>query len=748
MELKYQNDEDILIKSINNRTINPLVKRSWPRSEAYGVKRDSFGIIMKYTEDELKKNINEYEEVIKIINSYANILLINSMECDNLVINLFDRKCYLIYQWDKLNYAQELRILGLKKGMCWKNKFLGTNGPGEAYLLDKTIIIEGYEQYLKNRKNFVQISVPIHDSKGSLFCILDITMPNKNNVIYHYNSLLMICNGVERELKRMNYIDKKVIMSQNNNSLEDYGFVNDKFVKLIRRHQNRQALLNATFNQHYTGTSYYSYDGGKVLDANEKYIDIIEGISGSRDIIDKEIDYLNNDWEGKEEIDEFWKERKLTGTKGKITEAIVPKGNELRYYNINVEPIKKNDDIVGWLETINDITEIKEAQEKIKEKDELFVDVLDRFHVPVVVINYPDLKIKYINMYGKELINKIRGKDLSLNEIHGKTLLGFDNNLINNIIHRYRQKEFFDLKQLDIKLCDGSIKTLKFNETLLYDDNNEIKTIVIAGVDITEELKFLKAKDQFFSVISHELRSPANIIIAASQLLLTDRYRKELKLNAVGHIEKVQINSYRLLRLINNFLDIQKSEAGYLKLNMVNFDIVTFSEELTDSITHLTDSKGIQVIFDTEFEKKIIAMDIEKYERILLNLLSNATKFTPEGGKILVNIFQEKNKICISVKDTGIGIAKEQTKKIFDRFTRVDSSLSRVGEGTGLGLNLVKILIEKMGGTIKVNSIEGEGTEFIVSLPNEKIENKEHSTFKKTKNELKHITNIEFSDIY
>ncbi|MBS4534796.1 hypothetical protein GOQ29_04105 [Clostridium sp. D2Q-14] len=738
MDSKYQNCEDMTKSNIMEKEINPLVKKSWASSKSYGIKSGDSGKTIEYTKQEFKKIMKEYDEVIKIISSYANILLANSIECDQLAINLFDRQCYLIHQWGHKDYISCLREIGLIRGTCWKNKVMGTNGPGEAYLLDKTIIIEGYEQYLKNRKNLSQISVPIHDAKGNLFCILDITIPDKENVIYYYNTLVMICNGTERELKRMDYIDNNSVNNQYSRSLEDYAFVNDKFLKLIKKYKNRNMLLNATFNQHYTGTAYYSHDGETILDANEKYVDIVREVSESR--IDKEFKHFDNKWDGKEVVYEYLRERKRIDEKGKIGVATISKGDELRHYNINVEPIKKDHDIVGWLETINDITEIKE-------KDKLFVDVLDRFHIPVVVTTYPNLEIKYINMYGKELINKFAGEKLSLDEINSKTLFELNNEAINTMIRRFKHKNFLDSKQVDIKLCDGSIKTLKLSETPLYDKNNNLKTVVIAGVDITEEFKFLKAKDQFFSIISHELRSPANIIIAASQLLLTDKYRKELKLNAVGHIEKIQINSYRLLRLINNFLDIQKSEAGYLKLNMVNFDIVSFSEELANSITHLTDSKKIQVIFDTEFEEKIIALDVEKYERILLNLLSNATKFTPEGGKILVNIFKSKNNICISVKDTGIGIAKDQLKKIFKKFTIVDSTLSRVGEGTGLGLNLVKILVEKMEGTISVYSVEGKGTEFIVSLPDKKIESKELATVKRTKKELEHITNIEFSDI-
>ena len=301
--------------------------------------------------------------------------------------------------------------------------------------------------------------------------------------------------------------------------------------------------------------------------------------------------------------------------------------------------------------------------------------------------------------------------------------------------------------QREVNLWNGLEKTFKVFNTPLIDENGDVKLVISAGMDISKEIQLTKAKDEFFSLISHELRSPANIIIAATQLLLTDRYKDSLGLNAINHIEKIRINSYRLLRLINNFLDIQKSEAGYLDLNFENIDIISFSEEITNSIVDLTDSKDIDVIFDTEVEEKIIAIDIEKYERILLNLLSNATKFTESGGEIIVSIAEDNNYIIISVKDTGIGISKDKINKVFDKFAIIDNSLSRSSKGTGLGLSLVKLLVEKMKGKIEVESEIGEGTEFKVYLPNRKIKNLKDKNIIKSSSEMEHITNIEFSDI-
>lgn len=167
------------------------------------------------------------------------------------------------------------------------------------------------------------------------------------------------------------------------------------------------------------------------------------------------------------------------------------------------------------------------------------------------------------------------------------------------------------------------------------------------------------------------------------------------------------------------------------------------------SVAGFVEDKGLDFIFDTEVEEKSISCDPDKIERIMLNLLSNAVKFTDKGGSIFVNIYIKDNKVYISVKDTGIGIPSNMKDLIFDRFVQVDKAISRAREGSGIGLALVKSLVEMHKGNIYVNSKLGEGSEFIVALPDtmlnesEKIEN----SVSTVENQVERI-NIEFSDIY
>jgi signal transduction histidine kinase len=258
-----------------------------------------------------------------------------------------------------------------------------------------------------------------------------------------------------------------------------------------------------------------------------------------------------------------------------------------------------------------------------------------------------------------------------------------------------------------------------------------------------------KFKTHFFANISHELKTPLNVILASTQLFeLYNDTRKESseKERNKKTISSLKQNSFRLLKIINNIIDITKADTGFFEIQLKNYNIVNVIEEVSLSILDYIEGKNIYLEFDTEIEEKIMAFDKEKIERIMLNLLSNAVKFTNNEGKIFVNIYDGDEMIIISVKDTGIGIEKEDQEKIFEQFRQIDKSLSRNHEGSGIGLSLVKSLVELHGGKIEVKSEYGHGSEFIIKLPVNNIDgkfpDKELCSLQARK------TDIEFSDIY
>ncbi|QAA34654.1 sensor histidine kinase [Clostridium manihotivorum] len=228
-----------------------------------------------------------------------------------------------------------------------------------------------------------------------------------------------------------------------------------------------------------------------------------------------------------------------------------------------------------------------------------------------------------------------------------------------------------------------------------------------------------KIKNEFIVNISHELRTPINVLYSSLQLIeYTDLNENEETVRS--YLSSMKVNIRRLIKLVNNFIYISAIDTGYMKLNIRSYDIVEFIESLTLSTLDTAHEKEIQLIFDTDFEEKMVAFDSEKIERIMLNLLSNAFKYTKAGGNIEVALSQEEKYIVISVKDDGEGIPEDMQDKVFDRFTRVSSTLVRENEGSGIGLSLVKELVEMHNGKIVLESKVNEGSTFKVYLPDNK----------------------------
>jgi len=288
--------------------------------------------------------------------------------------------------------------------------------------------------------------------------------------------------------------------------------------------------------------------------------------------------------------------------------------------------------------------------------------------------------------------------------------------------------------------------SFRIKERLLEEENEKNKKLLDETI-LSETLK-----TEFFSNLSHELRTPLNVILSALQLLDTfkgsDVNDKESKFKKYSNIMKQ--NCYRQLRLVNNMIDITKLDAGFFELNLQSCNIVNVVESVTLSVSEYIRTKSIELIFDTDIEECIISCDPEKIERVILNLLSNSIKFTKPGGSMTVNMYDKGENIIISIKDTGIGIPNDKLDIIFDRFRQVDRSLARNQEGSGIGLSIVKSLVELHGGKISVLSEYGKGTEFIIALPVIVMpkENSKCEVFEAESQERIEKIHIEFSDIY
>ncbi|HHW32261.1 MAG TPA: HAMP domain-containing histidine kinase [Clostridiaceae bacterium] len=227
-----------------------------------------------------------------------------------------------------------------------------------------------------------------------------------------------------------------------------------------------------------------------------------------------------------------------------------------------------------------------------------------------------------------------------------------------------------------------------------------------------------------FIDILHDIKTPLNIIIGAIQLTEHNNDPlSEVIMMQAKHFQAIKHNSYRLLHLVNCITDLIKTEDEHILFNPRYCNIVPIVEELVQTSAPYAHVKGIHLEFESS-EKEIFALiDVEKFERIILNLLSNAFKFTPSGGKVTVKVSCLDNKAYISVKDTGIGIPDKMQDLIFERFSHVGSPLSASSEGIGIGLSIAKYFTDLHKGKISLLSKEGEGSEFIIEIP---INNKAH----------------------
>ncbi|MBN1037126.1 MULTISPECIES: HAMP domain-containing sensor histidine kinase [unclassified Clostridium] len=246
--------------------------------------------------------------------------------------------------------------------------------------------------------------------------------------------------------------------------------------------------------------------------------------------------------------------------------------------------------------------------------------------------------------------------------------------------------------------------------------------------------------------VSHDLRSPLNVILSILQFYESGYITGSD--NMSKYMTSIKRNSYRMLKLIDNLIDTTRLDKNYYKIERRNLDIVKLIENTISSIDKYAKQKNISLIFDTNVEKCIMAIDPEAIDRIIMNLLSNAIKFSYNDGNVYINLWKRNNQLNVSVKDEGMGIPLKEQKKIFNRFMQSSNHKKIEQSGSGIGLALVESLTKAHNGKILLNSEEDMGSEFIIKLPIIKLsENNEDNHIINAKTNIE-MLEIEFSDIY
>lgn len=261
---------------------------------------------------------------------------------------------------------------------------------------------------------------------------------------------------------------------------------------------------------------------------------------------------------------------------------------------------------------------------------------------------------------------------------------------------------------------------VKILDSLVEQRTHELNSKLKENKELYDKLiKNEKYKNNYFVNLSHELRTPLNVIISTQQLItkLNEEDKDIPKEKILYYMSTLRRNSDRLLKLINNIIDTSKIESGSYKLIIEKHDIVYLVEEIVLSMKDFIEANGIELVIDPDVEEKIIECDGSEIEKCIVNLVGNAVKFTPRGGKIEVRIVDLNNKVKISVKDSGIGIEKKYHDAIFDRFGQAYNDVSEEHGGSGLGLTVTKQLVTLHNGRIFVKSEPGYGSEFVIILP-------------------------------
>lgn len=366
----------------------------------------------------------------------------------------------------------------------------------------------------------------------------------------------------------------------------------------------------------------------------------------------------------------------------------------------------------------------------------------------------------FIIEYSSGNIKKFLG--FEVNEIIGKNLAEI---ISKDDRQKYANKSLQTARDegiIKINLLDkfGVEKQSNLNVKQFKDGDNTTIVLFISEY-VESEVEKLKGqlnkireseeqKREFYGELSHELRTPVNIIYSSIQLLGNKKKLedKEEFFKYYDKYEKVmKQNSLIMLKLISNLIDNNKIEAGFTEIIFKNYDIVSLIENITMLAIPYLEEKEISLIFDTEYEEHIIKCDPDKIERIMLNLLSNAAKYTEHNGNIEVFLEFDNDYVIIKVKDSGVGIPENMQKEIFSKFKQVEDR-SEKKLGSGIGLALVKSLVELHNGKIELNSKLGEGSEFIVKIPNEieiSLEN-EVKVYNYDSQSLANLS-VEFSDL-
>ncbi|MFE8703745.1 two-component system histidine kinase PnpS [Cytobacillus sp. FJAT-54145] len=316
--------------------------------------------------------------------------------------------------------------------------------------------------------------------------------------------------------------------------------------------------------------------------------------------------------------------------------------------------------------------------------------------------------INLVNRAYKEIFN-VHSSDL-LNKLYYEVM---DQKVITDLVEEIFMTEKKIKRQMVIPI---SIQMRHFEVygVPIIGTNDVWKGILLVFHDITELKRLEQMRKDFVANVSHELKTPVTSIKGFSETLLDGAMEDKTALK--DFLTIILKESDRLQSLIQDLLDLSKIEQQGFALTVQRFNLVELLEEVIPILAGKAEQKQIELLVDSNLRELFVEGDIYRIKQIFINLVVNAILYTPNGGQVVISLEEQENKVITKVKDTGIGIEKEEIPRIFERFYRVDKARSRNSGGTGLGLAIVKHLVEAHKGHITVESTVGNGTTFIIEL--------------------------------
>ncbi|WP_056686211.1 MHYT domain-containing protein [Cytobacillus solani] len=417
----------------------------------------------------------------------------------------------------------------------------------------------------------------------------------------------------------------------------------------------------------------------------------------------------------------------------------IKKKNRTNWYSINTKLINPEDRnaIPKVLMTMSDISAIKKQQIKLRESQALRKTLIDSLPIGVLVVdndwNIAALNRPFCQIFKIEepIKNIIRSNKSSCYQYIYSNLKNNEDNILD--ILSAGEATVDEIEMDDNRMIKRSYFPFIIDEEikghlLTFEDITERKLMEQGLIKAKEEaIKANLAKSEFLSKMSHELRTPLNGILGFSQLLEIDEQLSEQQQKFVQEILK---GGRHLLDLINEILDLSRIEAGKFKITNETVNLSMLIDDCLNLLVPAANKKGIKIKKIKDCDDRYVFIDEVRFRQILLNLLENAIKYNNKNGEITISCDYNEGLLIIHVIDNGIGIPKEEQQRIFEPFYRLDHH--HTIEGAGIGLALVKQLVDLMGGKMGVYSQVGEGSDFWFSLPIEKtsvIESKKGSDF-------------------